>query len=84
MEGLEKIPSKQVLFVRGNYKNGEIYDGIIQWNSNLFYFKFRNEFDIGNRYIVYDKNNNPVAYFSVLTSEDDISDTDIYMDDINF
>ena len=80
---MEKIPSKQISFIKINPKgNEEIYDGLIQWNNNIFYFKFENDFDNGNRYFAYDNHNNPIFYFSILTTDDDFSEEDIYMGDI--
>ncbi|TRZ81775.1 hypothetical protein D4R86_02230 [bacterium] len=80
-----KIPSKQILFIKVNYRGDEIYDGLIGWNNDMFYFKFENGFDNGNRYLVFDKSIDsidPVAYFSILTTPDDESEEDIYMGDV--
>ena len=79
---MDKLPSKQVSFIKVNAQgNEEIYDGLIQWNNNIFYFKFQNEFDNGNRYFVYD-DKNPIFWFSILTTPDDYSEEDIYMGDV--
>jgi len=80
---MEKIPSKQISFMKINPRGDEeIYDGTIRWNNDVFYFKFENDFDNGNRYFVYDKNNATVSYFSILTTDDDFSEEDIYIGDI--
>jgi hypothetical protein len=85
--GLQRIPSKEISFGKVNYKrlssnagHDEPYDGLMQWNNRSFYFKLSNEFDAGNRYIVYDEKSQPFAYFSIFTSEGDEGPDELYMD----
>lgn len=47
----------------------EPYDGNINYNGKLYYFKFSHEFDEGNTYIVYD-NNSPIFYFLLYSDYD--------------
>ena len=74
---VEKIIGFKFIKINNRTKRGqeEPLDGNIEYNGNIYYFRFSHEFDEGNTYIVYD-NNIPVFYFLLRFGDKDEQEED--------
>ena len=69
---VEKIIGFKFIKINNRIKRGttQPLDGNIEYNGNIYYFKFSHGYDLGNTYIVYD-GDIPVFYFLLELGEKD-------------